>query len=543
MEPDFGGGLSRPPVCQNDTVTDMISHPLSFRNAVVLAGLCSLAAWPAFGTAPCESLAALTIADTTVTSATSVAAGSQIPGVGRGRGGTTKLPGFCRVAAVSKPVPGSEIHFEVWLPFAEAWNGKFQGTGNGGYSGALDYVAMQRALTEGYATAGSDTGHPGGDLQFAVGHPEKIDDWGWRAVHVMTEASKLVVHAAYGRFADHSYFTGCSTGGHQALMEAQRFPSDYDGIVAGDPGNNRVRLNIGFLSSWLALYKDAASALPAAKLPLINHAAVAACDALDGVRDGLISEPLRCKFEPATLLCKGADSEACLTAPQVSAVQKIYAGAKNPRTGEQLFAGWARGSELGWSGYFVGHTEPARVDFWRYWVFGDPAWDPRSFDFDHDAAWADLAMRAINSNSPDLKGFQARNGKLVMYSGWADPVVPPGDIVRYYDSVQQFMGRAWQTQEFFRLFMVPGMGHCAGGTGPATFDALGALDTWVTKGLAPDKIIASHLSNGAVDRTRPLCPYPQVARWKGTGSSDDASQFTCIGEVRTVPNPVSRKPQ
>jgi feruloyl esterase len=186
-----------------------------------------------------------------------------------------------------------------------------------------------------------------------------------------------------------------------------------------------------------------------------------------------------------------------------------------------------RGSELGWSGYFGGHPEPARVDFWRYWVFGDPAWDPRSFDFDKDAAWADSAMAPINSNSPDLKAFRERGGKLVMYSGWADPVVPPGDVVRYFEAAQQFMGGASRTQDFFRLFMVPGMGHCGGGPGPATFDALSALDTWATKSEAPERIIASHVTNGAVDRTRPLCPYPQVARWKGTGSTDDAGQFTC----------------
>jgi feruloyl esterase len=301
---------------------------------VKAAGLFAMVAClSASAAVPCESLTALTIPNASVTSATLVAAGAPIPGVGRGRGGALKLPAFCRVSIVSKPVPDSEIHFEVWLPAAETWNGKLEGTGNGGYSGALDYAAMQKALGEGYATAGSDTGHPGDDLKFAVGHPGKIDDWGWRAVHVMTEAGKLIVRANYGRFADHAYFTGCSTGGHQALMEAQRFPADYDGIVAGDPGNNRVRLNMGFLWSWLALYKDAASAVPASKLSLINKAAIASCDANDGVKDGLISEPLRCKFDPQELLCKGGEGEDCLTAPQVEAVRKIYSGAKNPRTG------------------------------------------------------------------------------------------------------------------------------------------------------------------------------------------------------------------
>lgn len=512
-------------------------RPARFRliSAVLLAGL------PASAATPCERLTALTITDATITSSTLISAGVPIPGIGTGRGGTPKLPDFCRVVIVSKPVPDSQIHFEVWLPGTEVWNGKFEGTGNGGYSGALDYPAMQKALADGYATAGSDTGHPGGDLKFAIGHPAKIDDWGWRAVHVMTEASKLVIHAAFGRFPEHSYFSGCSTGGHQALMEAQRFPSDYDGIAAGDPGNNRVRLNIGFLWSWLALYKDPASALPATKVPVIHRAAVAACDAMDGIKDGLIADPLHCKFDPAALLCRGEDNDSCLTAKQVSAVQKIYAGAKNPRTGEQLFAGWARGSELGWGSYFVGQPEPARVDFWRYWVFGDPKWDPVSFDFDRDAAWADSVMGTITANDPELKAFKARNGKLLMYSGWADPVVPPADVVRYYETALKVMGGAIKTQDFFRLFMVPGMGHCRGGEGPSTFDALAALDTWVTKGTAPDKIVASHSSNGAVDRTRPICPYPQVARWSGTGSTDDASQFACTIEKKATPGPSGGK--
>lgn len=502
--------------------------------------------FPARAATVCENLTALAIPDLTIVSASSVAAGAQIPGAGRGRGPALKLPAFCRVSAVSKPAPDSEIHFEVWLPEPDpagkgTWNGKFQGTGNGGYSGALDFAAMQKALDEGYATAGSDTGHSGGDLKFATGHPAKIDDWGWRAVHTMTEGAKLIVHAHYGRFADEAYFTGCSTGGHQALMEAQRFPGDYDGIVAGDPGNDRVRLNMGFLWSWLAFYKDPASNLPASKLSLINKAALAACDAADGIRDGIISEPLRCRFDPGTLLCKGADSADCLTAPQVAAVRKVYEGAKNPRTGEQLFAGWVRGSELGWAAYFVGHTEPARVDFWRYWVFGDPSWDPRSFDFDKDAAFADAAMSGVVANDPDLRAFQARGGKLLMYSGWADPVVPPGDVVRYYEAAQKAAGGAAKTRTFARLFMVPGMGHCQGGAGPATFDALGALDAWVTHGAAPERILASHAVNGTVDRTRPLCPYPQTARWRGTGSTDDAGQFTCADETKTAPGAPPRK--
>lgn len=480
--------------------------------------------------ATCEQFTALTLPDTVIESATAIAAGPlTIPGVRT----PLTLPAFCRVLAVSRPTPDSEIHFEVWIPPAEAWNGKFEGTGNGGFSEALSYGPMAQALNQGYATAGSNTGHQGDNLQFGAGHPEKINDWAYRSVHVMTGNAKLIARNYYGRFPQYSYFNGCSTGGHQALTEAQRFPDDYDGIVAGDPANNRSHLISAFLWAYSALYKDPASPLPAAKLPMITKAAVDACDAADGIRDGIIGDPRACKFDPGTLLCKNGDEASCLTAPQVDAVRKIYAGPMNPRTGERIFAGFPRGSENTWTGYFVGREEPARHDFWSLWVFNNPAWDWRSFDFDRDLAYADKKMSVVNSVDTNLNPFKARGGKLVMYHGWADAVVPPEDGVRYYEAVQKTMGGAEKTSDFFRLFMVPGMGHCAGGPGPNTFDAVGALDQWVTQGTAPQKMVASHSTAGKVDRTRPLCPYPQRAKWNGTGSSDDAANFACVNPAAT----------
>ena len=450
------------------------------------------------------------------------------------RAGAPVFPAFCRVTAVARPAADSEIRLEVWLPAAESWNGKLLGTGNGGYAGALSYSEMETALRQGYAVAGSDTGHSGGDLKFGLGHPEKIEDWAFRAVHVMTGTAKVVVRSYYGRFAAHSYFSGCSTGGQQALTEAQRFPEDYDGIVAGAPGSNRVRLNVGFLWSWLAVHKDGAEVLPASKLPLINQAAVSACDALDGVKDGVIGDPRACKFDPGALLCRAADAADCLTAAQVSAVRAVYDGARNPRTGEQLYPGWVRGSEAsggarpgGWSGYFVGQPEPARLDFWRFWVFHDPNWDFHTFDFDRDVAYADSKMSFVTANDPDLTRFKQRGGRLLMYQGWADPVVPATDTIRYYESVERAMGGAEKTAGFVRLFLAPGMGHCSGGPGPSSFDALGVLDRWVIQGAAPDRVIASHSTAGSVDRTRPLCPYPQVAKWDGSGSIDNAAAFRC----------------
>jgi feruloyl esterase len=448
----------------------------------------------------------------------SIPGGTSVPATGN-------LPAYCQVKMTVKPVADSEIQVEIWMPDAAAWNGKFVGTGNGGYSGALSYGDMRNALQHGYATAGSNTGHAGGDLKFGVSHPEKIKDWAYRAVHVMTEKAKQVMTTYYQRAATHAYFTGCSTGGHQALMEAQRYPTDYDGIVAGDPGNDRIRLNAGFLTSWLAANKDPANPFPASKLSLLNKAAIEACDGLDGIKDGILSEPQRCQFDPAVLACKSGDGADCLTAAQVTAVKAIYGGSR-------VFPGWERGSESfggrgGWTGYFVGQPEPARTDFWRYWVFDNPQWDPRTFDGERDVAAAEAKVGFIDARNPDLKPFEANKGKIVMYHGWADPVVPPEDGIQYYESVGKAMGGTAKIVSFFRLFMVPGMGHCNGGPGPNSFDALGALDQWVSAGTAPQKIIASHSTGGAVDRTRPLCPYPQVAIWNGKGSSDDAANFVC----------------
>jgi len=443
------------------------------------------------------------------------------------------LGSYCRVSITSTSVPDSEIHSEVWLPAAEKWNGKLLGTGNGGYSSQMDVRAMRAALLQGYVVTGSDTGHSGGDLKFGLGHPVKIDDWAYRAVHVMTRTAKLVLRSYYAHLPEHAYFSGCSTGGQQALSEAQRYPDDYDGIVAGDPGNDRIHLNAGFLWSWRALQYAPGADLPLAKLSLLYNAVMRSCDGLDGVNDGIITDPTRCHFDPAALLCKDTDRESCLTAAQVEAVRKIYAGAYNPRTGEQIFPGWVRGSELlpdgsgSWAGYFVDKPEPARVDFWRYWIFDDPHWEPKTFDFDRDIAFADQALPQVSAVNPDLTAFNRRGGKLLIYQGWADPVVPPEDTLHYYESVQRAMG-AKTAGPFALLFMVPGMGHCGGGPGPSKFDSLEQIDNWVATNRAPRRIVAQHFDKaGSVDRTRPICPYPQQPVYKGSGSTDKAANFVC----------------
>jgi feruloyl esterase len=492
------------------------------------------------GTA-CANLAALTIPNVSIRLASNVPTGPFTPpGVRQ----EMTLPAFCRVEAVARPTSDSEIRFEVWMPPLDAWNGRFQAVGNGGYQGSISYAAMAAALRRGYATASTDTGHTGDDMKFGQGHPEKIVDYAYRAVHVMTDTAKLIVRSAQGRFADKSYFVGCSAGGQQALSEAQRFPDDYDGIVAGDPANNRIRQTFGFLFSWIATHnKDGAPIIPAAKLPAITKAVVEACDGIDGLKDGIIDDPRRCQFDPAKLLCKApaGDESSCLTAPQVDAVRKMYEGLKNPRTGEQIYTGWPRGSEgfgesaiQSWRQYIMDPPEPMRVGFFKYFLFHDPNWDWRTIDWERDLAYAEQKLSFFPAVERDLSGFRKRGGKLLMYTGWADPVVPPQDTIAYYDAAVKAMGGLERTREFYRFFLAPGMGHCSGGPGPNQFEMLAAVEQWVERGAAPDRIIASHSTNGKVDRTRPLCVYPQVARWKGAGSTDEAANFACAAEPPAV---------
>jgi pimeloyl-ACP methyl ester carboxylesterase len=488
------------------------------------------------GTA-CTNLAAMTVPGLSVRSAAQVAAGPFTPPGSRQE---MTLPAFCRVEAVARPTSDSEIKFEVWIPAADAWNGKLEGVGNGGYSGAISYPAMATALRRGYATVSTDTGHTGDDMKFGQGHPEKIVDWAHRSIHVMTDAAKLIVRNHAGRFPERAYFVGCSSGGHQALSEAQRYPDDYDGIIAGDPAHNRIRQTFAFLHSWIVTHqKDGSPIVPQAKLAMLTKAVVESCDGLDGLRDGIIDDPRRCHVDPARLQCRnGADEASCLTAPQVDAVRKMYDGLKNPRTGEQIFAGWPRGSESfgdtpiqSWRQYVTDPAEPMRIGLFQYFLFHDPNWDWRTIDWDRDLAYAEQKLGFMSAVEKDLTPFKKRGGKLLMYTGWADPVVPPQDTVAYYDAVVKTMGGLEKTRDFYRFFIAPGMGHCSGGPGPNQFDTLAALEQWVEKGVAPEKLIASHTTNGKVDRTRPLCLYPQVARWKGTGNTDDAANFMCVTEA------------
>jgi feruloyl esterase len=484
--------------------------------------------------ASCESIASLALPDTTITMAQVVAAGAFVPpGGGQGKvngalAAFKDLPEFCRVAATLKPSIDSDIKIEVWLPVS-GWNGNYEAVGNGGWSGAISYAAMGPELRNGYATSSTDTGHQGGSGSFALGHPEKLIDFAYRSEHEMTVKAKSVIAALYGMAPRYSYWVGCSSGGKQGLKEAQRYPEDYDGIVAGAPANYWTHLMAGDLWPALATLKDPASFIPPAKYAAIHKAVLEACDVLDGVRDGVLEDPTRCHFHPEVLACKGADSPDCLTAPQVEAAQKIYAGAKNPRTGQPIFPGLEPGSELAW-GALAGGPKPFQIvdDHFKYVVFKDPNWDFRTLNLDTDVALADkLDNGTLNATDPDLKKFISHGGKLIQYHGWNDQLIAPQNSINYYQSVIKKMGGASKTVDSYRLFMAPGMNHCGGGDGPNAIDGISVIAQWVEKGATPEKIIASHSTQGRVDRTRPLCAYPQVAKYKGSGSTDDAANFSC----------------
>jgi feruloyl esterase len=344
----------------------------------------------------------------------------------------------------------------------------------------------------------------------------------------MARQAKAIIAAYYGRGARISYWNGCSSGGRQALKEAQRYPADFDGIIAGDPTNNWTGRAIQSLWVAQAVHKDAASFIPPAKFSAIHRAALQACDALDGLKDGVIENPTVCRFDPGVLECNGPDGPACLTAPQVEAARKIYSGPINPKTGKLIAPGLEPGSELGWANMAGPRPLPHGDEYFKFVIFANPNWDYRTLNFDRDAALAEkLDGDRINATDPNLKEFFQRGGKLLQYHGWSDQQVAPGNSVDYYNAVANRMGGLSKIQDSYRLFMVPGMGHCSGGDGTDTFDVVEALESWVEHGTAPAQIPASRVRAGKIDRTRLLCSYPQIAKFKGAGSPDDAANFVC----------------
>jgi Tannase and feruloyl esterase len=506
----------------------------------------------------CESLARLSVAKAKILSATVVAAGAFQPPSGEEEGGQglssyKKLPAFCRVTIQSAPSTDSDIKIEVWMP-VNGWNGRLQAEGNGGFAGYIDYLGMGVALSEGYATASTDTGHSGTptDAAWALGHPEKVTDFGYRAIHEMTLAAKAAIKSFYGDSPKRSYFGSCSNGGRQALMEVQRFPNDYDGVLAGAPANFWTHLLAGALWDAQALTATLDSYIPSSKLPAIAAAVNASCDVRDGVRDGILSDPRKCHFDPASMLCGGADSDSCLTAAQAATLKKLYEGAHDSH-GRAIFPGFLPGAETGkggWTPWITG-TAPGKsllfvfgTGFFADFVYGDPGWNYRKASLDDAVRAADAkGAHALNATDPDLARFNARAGKLILYHGWDDPAISALNTINYYDSTVRAMGEK-RVNSFVRLYMVPGMQHCGGGPGPDSFGAEGAprrgdpqhdvraaLEQWVERGIAPGAIVTTKFADNdpskAVRMTRPLCPYPQSAKYKGSGDTNDAGNFTC----------------
>lgn len=529
---------------------------------IVLSLLVAVAAVAPVAAQTRDPLADLKLPNATIVSSEVVAAGAFVP-----PGGASALPGpspykglppFRRVVGVAKPTSDSEIRFEVWLPVS-GWNEKFLGVGNGGFAGTVSYDQMAEPLSKGFAVASTDTGHTGTaeDATWAVGHPERIVDFGYRAIHETTVKAKAIAAAFYGKAPKRSYFFGCSNGGRQALMEAQRYPDDYDGIVAGAPANYWTHLVTQGAYVAQVTTADPASYIPAAKMKAIEAAALASCDAADGLKDGVLGDPAGCRFDPSVLLCSGAETDACLTAKQVEALKKIYAGPRDAK-GAPIYPGLVPGGETGFFGWEVWVAGPApgqgllaRIagQFFKSMVFEDQSWDVAKLDVARDVALADRKFAAIlNATDPDLTAFKARGGKLIVFHGWSDAAIAPENAIHYYESVVAKMGRR-EADAFLRLYMVPGMQHCFGGPGPNSFgqalpctqcdarhDVFTALVGWVEQGAAPDVLVATKYANDFVPanpvRTRPLCPYPATAKYNGTGSVDDAASFTCVAPRR-----------
>jgi len=517
---------------------------------LLAAALLFAAIPPLLAEQPCSSLSAITLPHTTITSAVDVPEGPAPP-AGVGNGAALVAPAHCEVQAIARPSKDSEIRLQVWLPVS-GWNGKYLQVGNGGWAGQINQGSAAGPLRRGYAVAATDDGHttaaPG--ASWAIGHPEKLIDFGYRAVHETSVQAKAIVRAFFGRDAERSYFTGCSDGGREALMEAQRYPEDFDGIIAGAPANNWSHLFTGFVWNEQAL---AETPIPPAKLPVIQKAVVAQCDASDGVKDGLLEDPRACNFDPASLLCKAGDGSDCLTEGQVAALRKIYSGAKNPRTGKQVFPGWPMGTEAvpgGWATWIPALQASFGNSYYGQAVFEQSNWDFRTLNFDTDVEFGDAkAGPVLNATNPDLRSFRDNGGKLIQYHGWGDAAISPLSSIEYYESVRAFLGRLpdgrrekTDPMDFYRLFLVPGMAHCGGGIGPNDFgngvnsaridadhNILSALEAWVEQDAAPAKLVGSGraVDDSSKNLTRPLCPYPQTAHYRGNGDPDVAENFTC----------------
>jgi feruloyl esterase len=439
------------------------------------------------------------------------------------------LPEHCKISATIKPTPASNIGVEYILPTPANWNGKFLGLGGGGFGGVIREPVFAEGLKRGYAEAQTDIGHKeskgplDGSWAFTADgkpNPDAVSDYDWRSVKLMTDVGKELVQKFYGEKPKYSYWQGCSTGGREGLLEAQRYPDDYDGVIAGAPVYTS-RLQLGGIVRGEAMSRMPGSTIPNELYPVINKAVLGACDAQDGLADGYLTDPTKCKFDPAQLACKpGNAANSCLTPAQVETVKLV-------NKGSSIYPGTQMGGELDWVNKYnkIDIDRSIGGQMAKYMVFMDPQYDPLTFDTKRDLKKWDSAQvsKEGNAENPDVRAFVKRGGKMIVYHGFNDPGPSPLSTLKYVTAAKAKLGK--DADKSLRLFMVPGMYHCRGGPGPDSFDALTALESWVEKGVPPASIRAENKAKGF---TRPLCPYPEVAKYKGAGNQNDAANFACV---------------
>jgi feruloyl esterase len=505
--------------------------------AITLAGMALGCRSSAMAPNTCERLVSQALPRATVGSAQLVLAGTFVPPVGP-RGASNEpfkdLPAFCRVVTSSKTPAGTDARAEVWMP-VESWNGDFQPAGGGFWGGAIPFGRMRAILRTGAATAGSNLGIDGATgPSFVVDHPEKLVNLANQPYHAMVEQAKRLITAHYGHAPTFTFMDECGGGGSRdAIAEVQRWPADLDAVVA--TGMTNYGTHHGIAQMWLyqATHRDEASFIPESKYPMLHAAVLAACDAKDGVKDGIIEDPPHCRFDPAVLQCRGADRPTCLTGPQVEAVRQIYATPVHAKTKQPLYGPMVPGSELSWAPMTLApRPYPYSESFYKYVVFREPSWDfkthPANFDQDVDRADRPEHL-AVNATNPDIGAFVARGSKLLLIGGWNDDL-GPGNNVTYYESVVAKLG-ADKVRDSVRLFMVPGMHHCLGADFPPNYtvnlDAVRVIRDWKTAGQAPDQLVFSTSMKGQAARKRLVCAYPTISTYKGSGATDDPASFVC----------------
>ncbi len=510
----------------------------------------------------CEALLNFDIPKAEITTTETVGAGSYKAPDGK----TYIVPAFCRVHGIARPSQQSHINFEVWLPLAD-WSGRYYQVGNGGFAGSILYGSLAHFIQMGNVVAATDTGHQaqGIDGSWALGNPEAIVDYAHRAHKKTYDHAKEITEAFYGKQADYRYFAGCSTGGRQALLSAKRYYNDWDGILVGAPVSHLTRQWLGTSAFHGKLWSDVEARIPREKLPAIQKASLAACRPEAHVVDGIAADPRFCNYDPAVLACRGEDNDECLTKPQIRTLRSLYEGPHNPVTGERLYPGLSptMEAEARWDEIVTGDHPSPDIEgpveplfgkgFYRYFVYDDPDWDSSTLDLGKAPMFADqktikgeTISDLFNATGTDFREFKEKGGKLLMYFGWGDPHLTAEGGLNFYRSVAQAYGGLETTQQFFRLFMVPGMQHCIGGPGafafgqsePAkslkddkTYSIIRALEAWVEKREAPETVIAAKYKNDNPDEgpafTRPLCLYPSVPVYKGQGDLKKAENFTC----------------